>query len=61
MQQRIADEAKRDTDIMKRIADEALRDSSQMKGIAVLTMLFLPATALAVSLRCHTSMMEFES
>jgi hypothetical protein len=36
---------------MKQIADETLRDSSAMKSIALLTMIFLPSTTLAVSLR----------
>lgn len=35
---------------MKQIADETLKDSSAMKSIALLTMIFLPSTALAVSL-----------
>ncbi|KIW34076.1 uncharacterized protein PV07_00876 [Cladophialophora immunda] len=33
--------------MQSRLGDEALRDSSAMKSIAVLTMVFLPATALA--------------
>lgn len=33
--------------MQSRIADETLRDSSAMKSIAVLTMVFLPSTALA--------------
>ena len=44
---RIADEAKRDTEVMKAIAEATKRDSLEMKGIALLTMTFLPATALA--------------
>ena len=35
--------------MQQRIAQETGRDSSAMKSIAVLTMLFLPSTALAVS------------
>jgi hypothetical protein len=50
MQQNIADETRRDSQTMKQIADETLRDSSAMKSIALLTMIFLPSTALAVSL-----------
>ena len=50
MQQRIAQEAKSDSDSMKTIADAARRDSLEMKGIAWLTMTFLPMTALAVSM-----------
>jgi hypothetical protein len=49
MQQRIAQEAKNDSDSMRTIADAARRDSLEMKGIAWLTMTFLPMTALAVS------------
>jgi hypothetical protein len=50
MQQRIAQEAKSDSDSMQTIADAARRDSLEMKGIAWLTMTFLPMTALAVSM-----------
>jgi len=50
MQQRIAQEAKSDSDSMRTIADAARRDSLEMKGIAWLTMTFLPMTALAVSM-----------
>ena len=46
-QQRIAQEAKRDNDVMKAIAEATQRDSLEMKGIALLTMTFLPMTALA--------------
>ena len=35
-------------DASKKIADAARKDSSAMKSIAVLMMLFLPATAVAV-------------
>lgn len=35
--------------MQQRIAQETGRDSSAMKSIALLTMLFLPSTALAVS------------
>lgn len=40
-----------DSHVMKTIAIESKRDSSAMKTIAMLTMLFLPGTFLAVSLR----------
>ena len=46
-QQRIAQEAKRDNDVMKALAEATQRDSLEMKGIALLTMTFLPMTALA--------------
>lgn len=46
-QQRIAEEAKRDNEVMKAIAEATQRDSIEMKGIAFLTMTFLPMTALA--------------
>ena len=42
MQQRVAEE-------QQRIALETKRDSNSMKSIALLTMIFLPSTALAVS------------
>jgi hypothetical protein len=37
-------------DSSRRIAMDAKKDSSMMKSIALLTMVFLPATFLAVSL-----------
>ena len=46
-QQRIAQEAKRDNDVMKAIAEATQRDSLEMKGIALLTMTFLPMAAIA--------------
>ena len=46
-QQRIAQEVKRANDVMKAIAEATQRDSLEMKGIALLTMTFLPMTALA--------------
>ena len=52
MQQRIAQEAKSDSESMRTIADASRRDSLEMKGIAWLTMTFLPMTALAVSTAC---------
>lgn len=36
------------------LAQAAKKDSSAMKSIAVLTMLFLPATAVAVSYHIHS-------
>ena len=33
----------------KRLAEASIRDSSSMKAISVLTMVFLPSTAIAVS------------
>jgi hypothetical protein len=50
MQQNIADQTRRDSQTMKQIADDTLRDSSALKSIALLTMIFLPSTTLAVSL-----------
>lgn len=44
---------------MKSIAEMTRRDSSAMKSIAVLTMIFLPATAVAVSTRCSSSSLLF--
>jgi hypothetical protein len=58
MQQRIALEAKSDSESMRTIADAARRDSLEMKGIAYLTMIFLPMTALAVSLPKHEKSRE---
>ena len=45
MQQNAMKQARRDVKI-------TLRDSAQMKAIAILTMIFLPSTALAVRLSC---------
>jgi len=42
MQQRVAEE-------QRLVAQETKRDSNAMKSIALLTMVFLPSTALAVS------------
>jgi hypothetical protein len=53
MQQNIANQTRRDGQTMKQIADDTLRDSSAMKSIALLTMIFLPSTTLAVSLRWY--------
>lgn len=39
-----------------RVAQETRRDSNAMKSIALLTMVFLPSTALAVSFRSVISM-----
>lgn len=63
MQQRISDQAMRenslmreiasltleDSGVMKKLASLALKDSSAMKSIALMTMVFLPTTAIAVS------------
>ena len=46
---------------MKSIAEMTRRDSSAMKSIAMLTMIFLPATAVAVSTRCSSSSLLFSS
>lgn len=39
----------RDTEIARSIAEASIRDSSSMKAIAVLTMIFLPSSTVAVS------------
>jgi hypothetical protein len=39
----------RDTHINQRIAVETKRDGSAMKSLALITMIFLPTTAIAVS------------
>lgn len=51
----IAEATMRDSAAMKTIAQLTWRDSSAMKSIAVLTMVFLPATAVAVSFRLRLS------
>jgi hypothetical protein len=42
--------SKEDSEVMRAIAVESKKDSSAMKTIAILTMLFLPGTFIAVSL-----------
>lgn len=46
----VAEATMRDSAAMKTIAEHTRRDSSAMKYIAVLTMVLLPATAVAVGL-----------
>lgn len=54
----IAIAAKQDSATMKTIAIETKRDSSAMKAIVVLTMVFLPGTFVAVSLRAQPSIIS---
>ena len=50
----IAKASKDDSAIMRQIAIETKRDSSAMKTIALLGILFLPGTSVAVKISCST-------
>jgi len=43
----------------RRVAQASKRDSSAMKTLAVLTMVFLPATFVSVSIHCYYIVMFF--
>lgn len=45
----------------KKLAEASIRDSSSMKAIAVLTMVFLPSTAVAVSIVIPATYPKFSS
>ncbi|KAI4149288.1 MAG: hypothetical protein LQ341_001359 [Variospora aurantia] len=46
-------EAQRDSKVQVRIAEEARKNTASMKAIAVVTMIFLPSTFVAVSNPVH--------
>lgn len=47
---RLAEQSQRESEEVRKLADASRRDAREMKRLATLTMLYLPATFVAVSL-----------